>query len=360
MSSGLVLSLVLHAAILLIASITLPSLQRTAASPAIPVQVVRLSDVPNLPASLRQPDRPQPPRPEPLREVPPPTLKPEPPKAEAPPAPPPPAPPPMPKPPAPAKVELPPPPKPVPPEPNVAALPPAPRPEPKPEVKPEPKPELKPEPPKKELEPIRKEPPPVVRKEPEPPKPVARPKEPPKPQDLASIEKLLKDLRKPEPPRPEPEKPQPKKPDFSDLEKAVKELRKPDAPPPPKSTDLSSIAAALNAPRTMSSSPLSMSEQDALRRQLESCWSVPAGVRDAQNLVVEVKVSLDPDGKVVRAQAVRSSPLSGSSGFQIAAEAAERAVHICQQRHGRLNVPRDKYNIWKEMTLTFDPKDLLG
>ena len=383
MPSGLVFSLILHAAVMLIAAITLPNLNRTAASSAMPVQVVRVSDIPNPPASLQKPMAVPQTQPEPLRsEAPPTSLKSPPARVETPPAPPPPKPaeatrveppPPPPKPPEPAKIDLP-PPKPTPPEStNLAALPAAPRPEPRPEVKPEPRPEVKPEPkrevrpepPKKELEPVKKEPP-LVRKEPEPPKPAERPREvqKPKPDEFASIEKLLKDVRKtpprPEPAKPEPRKPDAKRPDFDEVMKTVQNLRPQEQRPQPRPQDLSSVAAALSAPsRSLSSSPLSSSEHDALRRQIEGCWSVPAGVRDAQDMIVEVKVSLDPEGKVLRVEALRS-PLSGNQSFQAAADAAVRAVHKCQATHGRLNVPRDKYNLWREMTLRFDPKDLLS
>jgi len=49
---------------------------------------------------------------------------------------------------------------------------------------------------------------------------------------------------------------------------------------------------------------MSMSEIDALRRQIERCWSPPAGAPEAENLVVEVDLTINPDGRVQRAQIV--------------------------------------------------------
>ena len=49
---------------------------------------------------------------------------------------------------------------------------------------------------------------------------------------------------------------------------------------------------------------LSSSELDALRRQLARCWNVPAGARDAKTLIVDIKVSMNRNRTVRRAQIV--------------------------------------------------------
>jgi outer membrane biosynthesis protein TonB len=184
-------------------------------------------------------------------------------------------------------------------------------------------------------------------------KPKPQPKPEPKRDELADIQKALRDVRKPEPQRPpakEPPKPAPpKKDDFADLAKTVKDLAPSAAAPQRQST------ASARPSSTRFAGELTMSEEDALRRQIERCWNVPAGARDGQDLIVEVRVSLNQDGSVRDVRAA-PSPRMSDPFYRAAAESAVRAVQRCSP----LNVPPDKYSSWKEMTLTFNPKDLLG
>jgi colicin import membrane protein len=57
--------------------------------------------------------------------------------------------------------------------------------------------------------------------------------------------------------------------------------------------------------------------------------------------------SLDGAPKIVRPQ---SGPV-----FQIAAEAAMRAVTRCAP----FDLPREKYAVWKLVTWSFDPRDMM-
>ncbi|MFN4090086.1 MAG: hypothetical protein ACK4QW_13745 [Alphaproteobacteria bacterium] len=405
MRRALVWSLALHLGIVLLAVVGVPMVHKPRDMSAAPIAVslVRVSDLTSLPRAMPRPvetpveraaetpsaaapetvaEAPPPPRPEPRPEPP----KPEP-RAEAPPPPPPPPPPqqvaqvpapPVTEPappraeppkPEPAKPE---PPKPEPPKPEPAKPePPKPAPAPRPEPKPEPpKPEPpKPQPPKPE--PPKPEPTPraaPARQEPqrtETPRPAQRPQEQPRRNDLADIEKALRDVRrpepqpaprrepeprKPEPQRPEPPKPEPpKRDDLADLAKAVQDLKRSD--PPPRQAAASPATAS-----TRFAGELTLSEEDALRRQIERCWSVPSGARDGRDLIVEVRVSLNPDGSVRDARAVQSPRMASDPFYRAAAESAVRAVQRCSP----LNVPPNKYSVWREMTLTFNPKDLLG
>jgi hypothetical protein len=44
---------------------------------------------------------------------------------------------------------------------------------------------------------------------------------------------------------------------------------------------------------------------DLLREQLYHCWNIPAGARDAKDLVIEVKVQVGPDGVAGRRRSSR-------------------------------------------------------
>jgi hypothetical protein len=57
---------------------------------------------------------------------------------------------------------------------------------------------------------------------------------------------------------------------------------------------------------------LSQNEIDALRAQIEACFKAPAAAADAKNLIVEVRIRLNPDGSLSSAPLVTNS---GSGHF---------------------------------------------
>jgi hypothetical protein len=106
----------------------------------------------------------------------------------------------------------------------------------------------------------------------------------------------------------------------------------------------------------VSSAPLTMSEIDAIRYQIQQCWSVPAGARDAEDLVVRVRVFLNSDGTIARPPEIVDSGRRDTF-FLAAAESARRAVLKCTPLK---NLPVEKFRQWQELTLTFNPRDMLG
>jgi len=225
-------------------------------------------------------------------------------KAETPPAPPLPAPPQA----APQKSEVPPPPQPAPPEPAplVAALPPQPPPQPKVEKKPEPPPE-----PAETRTPLVATP----------------PKSKPAPPPQVTVQSILKSVEKIKP-RAEPDP----------ADKVVKEVARTSKP----------VTSSLD-------SKMTMSEIDAVRRQIERCWNVPAGAKDAKNLVVDIHVVMNPDGTVREATVVDQARMQSDGFFRAAAESARRAIYLCQP----LRLPPEKYSLWQDMTLSFNPSQIL-
>ena len=102
---------------------------------------------------------------------------------------------------------------------------------------------------------------------------------------------------------------------------------------------------------------LSISEEDALRRQIEQCWNPPIGARDARSLVVDIKITVNPDRTVQSAEVVDKSRMATDSFYRAAGEAAIRAVN--NPRCSPLQVPEGKYEQWKTIDFTFDPRDML-
>ena len=111
-------------------------------------------------------------------------------------------------------------------------------------------------------------------------------------------------------------------------------------------------------PRPSLDQRLTISELDAIRRQIEACWSIPAGARDAENLIVDISVVMNPDGTVQRAEIVDRSRLTGDPFYRAAAESALRAV--LHPRCSPLRLPPQKYQQWRRFTLSFNPKELIG
>ena len=111
--------------------------------------------------------------------------------------------------------------------------------------------------------------------------------------------------------------------------------------------------AALGGNKTNNGSKLSQSEMDALRGQVQSCWNIPAGAVDAENLRVSVQFKLDPSGALEGSPEIISG--GGSSGVErAAAEAARRAVSRCAP----YNLPADKYEAWADVIVNFDPSEM--
>ncbi len=254
----------------------------------------------------------------------------------------------------------------------------SPRPDAKPEVPeveaPAPKPQPKPEPPKPApvppsaaalAQPVDEPVPPEAKPAPPPP-----PKPPePKPEEKP-VEKIEapKPKEKPEPPRqlasleskPEEKKPEEKKYDPRQFDALLKNLAPvhaattADAPP---ENPRPSAARASSQPKAPLGSQLTASELDMVRHQIARCWNVPAGARDAKDLVVEIKVIVDPDGTVRQATIVDQGRLGGDPFYRAAAESARRAFFnpLCRPLH----LPAEKYAIWKDLVVDFSPRDIL-
>ena len=110
-------------------------------------------------------------------------------------------------------------------------------------------------------------------------------------------------------------------------------------------------------PRAPLGSQTTASEADLVRQQIARCWNVPAGARDARDLVVEIRIGVDPNGTVRQATIVDQARLGTDPLFRAAAESARRAFFnpLCRPLH----LPADKYAIWRDLVVDFSPKDIL-
>ena len=201
--------------------------------------------------------------------------------------------------------------------------------------------------------------PPPAPPAPEPPKPEPPKPEPPKPEPPKRTEA-------PPPPKPRPEPP--KKQEAFDPNRIAalldKTPKKPQQPQPQNQSQQkpeakpASPAASTGSTAARTDQPLTMSEIDAIRTQIQRCWNVPAGARDARDLKIQIRFVLNRDGslrgdpEIVDRQRASSDPF-----YRTAAESARRAVLQCSPLK---NLPPDKYDRWRDIELTFDPKEMLG
>ncbi len=101
---------------------------------------------------------------------------------------------------------------------------------------------------------------------------------------------------------------------------------------------------------------LSLSLRDSIKKQIEQCWSPPAGNKDAGKLQVLLDISFKQDGSVSSAKVVNNSRYSNDEMYRVAADAAVRAVYKCSPLQG---LPIDQYSAWENIEFNFDPSDMI-
>lgn len=101
---------------------------------------------------------------------------------------------------------------------------------------------------------------------------------------------------------------------------------------------------------------LTASDIDALRQKIAKCWVVPAGTENAENMVVDIDMKIAKDGHVVKAEINDKARMKRDGLFKIAAESAQRAV--LDPECNPLPLPLSKYEEWKDLTMSFNPKDM--
>ena len=109
--------------------------------------------------------------------------------------------------------------------------------------------------------------------------------------------------------------------------------------------------------RSVESTGLSLSEEDALKAQIFGCWSIPLGLPYNESLLVRIKLQLKPDGTVIKSEILDHARMNkpGQGFYKVLAESALRAIRLCQP----LRVPTTGYERWKDLQLNFDASEML-
>ena len=98
---------------------------------------------------------------------------------------------------------------------------------------------------------------------------------------------------------------------------------------------------------------VTQSEMRYLQTQMQRCWNPPVGVANAADLNVRVEVRFSQNGELSGLPVVLNT---GGEGFDVASNAAVRAVQQCQP----YDMPVEKYDNWRQVIVNFDPKFMLG
>jgi hypothetical protein len=164
----------------------------------------------------------------------------------------------------------------------------------------------------------------------------------------------------PAPPPPEPEPKQPPKPQEEDplawLRSVEETIERKQAEIERTGAGRSLADAAGQARTELGEARLSIGEVDALRRQIGRCWTLPVGIDGVEDMVVQLRIQLRPDRTVQMVTIHDQGRLSRDTRFRAVAESARRAVDKCSP----LNLPPDKYAVWREIDMKFYPEDAIS
>ena len=99
---------------------------------------------------------------------------------------------------------------------------------------------------------------------------------------------------------------------------------------------------------------LSISEIDFLIQQLSSCWTAPAGAVIKKGMVVKIAAKIKQNGEVLEntIRIIDTNIAKNNSFYGPITESAMRT--LLNPECIPLKLPKDKYNLWKNITITFD------
>lgn len=101
---------------------------------------------------------------------------------------------------------------------------------------------------------------------------------------------------------------------------------------------------------------LTRGEIDGLRELIEGCWSVDAGMRGLEEIVVELQVRLRPDGSVVQVRPAGPTN-TGDPRWRTVYETAQRA--LLSPRCNPLPIPPEKRPTVETAVFRFNARGLV-
>jgi hypothetical protein len=118
---------------------------------------------------------------------------------------------------------------------------------------------------------------------------------------------------------------------------------------------LSQEASAQPVASTPSQFEALRDELDALRVRISECWKPPAGVTQATQAYVVLRVQLKPDGSLAG-----SPVLVEDTSSVVAPTLANSAIQALMTCQPFTMLKPEHYEQWKDIEMKFDPHQLLG
>ncbi|MEL0132231.1 MAG: TonB C-terminal domain-containing protein [Rhodobiaceae bacterium] len=116
---------------------------------------------------------------------------------------------------------------------------------------------------------------------------------------------------------------------------------------------LSAVAGnAVKAPPKKSIAPVGIDDVARIQQHVSKGWQPPLGAAGNDTLIVDIFVSVNRDGEVLKADIEDKLRFNLDSYFKASAIAAQRAIVDCSP----LPIPPQKYDQLKEFTFEFNPK----
>jgi hypothetical protein len=156
----------------------------------------------------------------------------------------------------------------------------------------------------------------------------------------------------------------PATPQATHPEPQPQETQSAQAPPAQPQIWGSWLDSAMTSPLAAKASGMDPAEQganipqkdiDAFKARLQSCWKPPASLAEAGNLMVVLRISLQPNGALSGEPSLIAA--SGSEAGPVLMRAAMQALRDCQPY---AFLPAKKYKEWKLLDLAFSPGGLTG
>lgn len=185
---------------------------------------------------------------------------------------------------------------------------------------------------------------------------------PPPPPAEAKPDPIAEKIEKPEPPKPQqqalakpdrlpPKRPPKPEPKF-DADKIAALLDKREPQRNAATGDTPNTAPSLGASQGNARS-LSASELEALRARLMALWNPPIGIQNPEDFIIRIRMQLTRDGRLSGPPVVLSS--GRGQLFDSARDSAIRAVFRAQPFD---MLRKETYETWKDIEVTFDPRDM--
>ena len=109
---------------------------------------------------------------------------------------------------------------------------------------------------------------------------------------------------------------------------------------------------AVKAPPKKSIAPVGIDDIARIQQHVSKCWQPPLGAAGNDTLIVDIFVSVNRDGEVLKADIEDRLRFNLDPYFKASAIAAQRAIVDCSP----LPIPPQKYDQLKEFTFEFNPK----